>query len=141
MRNWYAGLCLAVAAVAFLLGWTVVANAATITVDVKSNLFSPSDVAIKTGDTVRWVFDQGVHTTTSSDGLWDSGVLSPGSTFEHTFNDPGNFAYICALHFACCDMAGTIHVSKPKKPRPSPTPEPQPSPYPLPPLSLFPLFR
>ncbi|HLJ97783.1 MAG TPA: hypothetical protein VKU02_31770 [Gemmataceae bacterium] len=102
-----------VAVLAVLLCSVGFARANTIIVDVKSNFFSPSDVTVNMGDTVRWMFDQGVHTTTSKDGLWDSGVLTPGSTFEHTFNDPGDFAYTCSLHFACCNMAGTVHVMAP----------------------------
>jgi plastocyanin len=102
-----------VTAAAFLLSCAGFAEANTIIVDVKSNFFSPREVTIAAGDTVRWVFGQGVHTTTSSGGLWDSGVLGVGSTFEHTFNDLGDFAYTCTLHFNCCNMAGTIHVSPP----------------------------
>ncbi len=102
---------LAVLAVLWCSVGLVQAN--TIIIDVKSNFFSPSDVTVNMGDTVRWMFDQGVHTTTSKDGLWDSGVLTPGSTFEHTFNAPGDFAYTCTLHFNCCNMAGTVHVMAP----------------------------
>src|SRR5437762_1233139 len=76
MRNSYAKLAVALAAMALLFGWTGLADAETITIDVKSNFFSPTDATVHTGDTVRWVFDQGVHTTTSTTGLWDSGVLS-----------------------------------------------------------------
>jgi plastocyanin len=102
-----------VTAAAFLLSCAGLARADTIVVDVKSNFFSPKEVTIAAGDTVRWVFDQAVHTTTSSDGLWDSGVLGVGSTFEHTFNDLGDFAYICTLHINCCNMAGVVHVKGP----------------------------
>jgi plastocyanin len=99
-----------VSAAALLVGWTGIAAAATITVDVKSNFFSPSDVTVNVGDTVQWVFDQGVHTTTSTDGLWDSGILSAGSTFQFTFNQAGDFNYKCSLHFQCCNMAGAVHA-------------------------------
>lgn len=141
MKSGYTHVVVGVAALAFLFGPAQVANADTIVIDVKSNFFSPTDVTVKPGDTVRWVFDQGVHTTTSSTGLWDSGVLSPGSTFEYTFNTVGDFAYICTLHLDCCGMEGTVHVSQPTRPRPSPEPEPSPSPYPLPPFSLFSIFN
>jgi plastocyanin len=107
---------LGVAALAFLLVRTGVADADTIIVDVKSNFFSPVDVTVFTGDTVRWVFDQGTHTTTSSTGVWDSGILQSGSMFEFTFNDLGDFPYVCTLHLACCNMAGTVHVKSPPAP-------------------------
>jgi plastocyanin len=56
------GTGLAVAA--FLLSWVGLAGADTIIVDVKSNVFSPNEVTINAGDTVRWVWYQGVNTTT-----------------------------------------------------------------------------
>jgi plastocyanin len=82
-----------------------------ITVQANNFSFSPSDVTVNVGDTVQWVFEQGVHTTTSLDGLWDSGNLSAGSTFQFTFNQAGDFHYKCSLHFSCCNMAGVVHVA------------------------------
>lgn len=113
MRGWFTRFHTAVAAAALLLSWTGFAKADTIVVDIKSNFFSPAEVTVAVGDTVRWVWDEGTHTSTSSDGLWDSGILRAGSTFEHTFNNAGDFAYKCTLHFACCNMAGTVHVKAP----------------------------
>jgi plastocyanin len=83
-----------------------------ITVQATNFSFSPSDVTINMGDTVQWVMEQGVHTTTSaaSPPVWDSGILSAGSTFQFTFNQPGDFNYTCSLHFQCCNMAGVVHV-------------------------------
>jgi plastocyanin len=107
------GFAVGLAAAAFLLSGVGLAKADTVIVDVKSNVFSPKEVTVKAGDTVRWTFDQGVHTTTSSDGLWDSGVLGVGNTFEHTFNDLGDFAYVCTLHVNCCGMQGIVHVASP----------------------------
>jgi len=89
---------------------------ATIVVNVQNDFFSPKDASVVVGDTVRWVVNEGFHTTTSSNGLWDSGGLGVGSIFEHTFNNPGDFAYICTIHFACCNMAGTVHVTAPSPP-------------------------
>jgi plastocyanin len=89
------------------------ANADTFFVNVESNFFSPVEAAVSVGDTVCWFWDTGFHTTTSSDGLWDSDVLSPGSMFEYTFNDAGEFPYICTLHFDCCNMASIVHVAQP----------------------------
>jgi uncharacterized repeat protein (TIGR01451 family) len=95
---------------------------ATIVVHAGDDFFSPRDAFVLVGDTVRWVVDSSGHTTTSSDangtlnGLWDSGILGAGSIFEHTFNTPGDFFYICTIHFVCCDMAGTVHVSAPALP-------------------------
>ena len=47
------------------------------------------------GDTVRWVWDQGFHSTTAVLGqleFWDSAVQS-GGTFDRVFAVPGVFNY------------------------------------------------
>ena len=61
------------------------------------------------GDTISWTNDESstAHTTTSDDGLWDSGSLSAGGTFEHTFDAAGTFDYICSIHPS---MTATITV-------------------------------
>ncbi len=48
------------------------------------------------------------HTATAEDGSFDSGTLASGATFEHTFSDPGTYAYLCQIH---PDMTGTIEVT------------------------------
>lgn len=70
---------------------------------------------IHAGETVRWVWLSGTHSTTSgacplgcvADGLWDSGVVS-GTTFQHTFPSAGTFPYFCLVHGAM--MQGTVVV-------------------------------
>jgi plastocyanin len=101
------------AALAYLVGAPHVARADTIQVEVRTNFFSPSDVSIATGDTIRWVWITGSHSTISVDNLWASNVQGPGSTFEYTFNQPGDFGYICSVHIVCCNMRGIVHVSDP----------------------------
>lgn len=76
------------------------------TVRMRSLAFVPSRVTIAQGETVRWVNDDLVpHTTTSGnpDGadagsLWDSEQLGLGQSFEHTFNEAGEFFYFCETH-------------------------------------------
>jgi plastocyanin len=69
-------------------------------VTIRDFSFSPAQVMIKTGTTVRWTNDgPSVHTTTSDNGAWDSGTLSPSSgTFLMTFNSAGTFPYHCSIH-------------------------------------------
>ncbi len=89
----------------------------TVDVFVDSN-FSPSDVVISAGDTVRWVWVSGLHSTNSgdpitclSDGGWN-GTLTDHPAhldFEVTFETPGFYPYICAFH--CLEgQTGTITV-------------------------------
>ena len=74
-----------------------------------------STSTIQVGDTIRWVWIEGSHSSTSGpcppcsgDGTWDSGVLDSG-TFEHTFNAAGNFPYFCIPHDEA--MTGTVVVN------------------------------
>src|SRR5690242_1472264 len=92
-----------------------VGSAATVTVTVGNGglVFTPSSVTIQVGDTVRWTWSASGHSSTSGtpgapDGLWDSGILSQGATFTHTFNTVGSFPYYCRPHGACCGMTGMV---------------------------------
>lgn len=76
------------------------------TVDMRDVEFMPANVTITVGQTVRWINQDPVpHTTTSGNpgdadagALWDSGLLTPGATYEFTFNDTGVFTYFCEVH-------------------------------------------
>ena len=68
----------------------------------------PGAITINVGDTVRWR-NTGVitHTSTSgtggafpgsSNGIWDSGIMNPGTGFARTFTSAGTFTYFCSLH-------------------------------------------
>jgi plastocyanin len=116
--------------------YPTVGNAVTVTVTVGNNCmcYSPASVTIHPGDTVRWTFSGGyygpLHSSTSGipgapNGLWDSGLLDPGSVFTHTFNTPGSFPYYCTAHGQCCGMRGTVTVTNPTQ---TPTPSPVPGP-------------
>ena len=74
---------------------------ATVTVDVVNFAFNPTPVTIHVGDTVHWVWQGDVHSTTSVAGSiesWDSGVHNTGFTFDHTFQDAGTYVYYCKIH-------------------------------------------
>ncbi|HEY1251874.1 MAG TPA: plastocyanin/azurin family copper-binding protein [Thermoanaerobaculia bacterium] len=70
---------------------------------------------VHVGDTVKWVWVGGSHSTTSgtcsggcrADGLWDSGTGS-GKTFSKQFTQAGTFPYFCIPHGAV--MTGTVVV-------------------------------
>ncbi len=74
---------------------------ATVTVDVVNFAFNPTPVTIHVGDTVHWVWQGDVHSTTSVAGSiesWDSGVHNTGFTFDHTFEHAGTYVYFCKIH-------------------------------------------
>ena len=78
-------------------------------VAIHDNFFSPRNLNIAPGDTVKWVQDgNSPHTTTSTTGLWDSGLLGPGATFSVTFSNAGTFPYFCEVHGPA--MSGSIIV-------------------------------
>lgn len=90
--------------------------------------FTPANVTIQAGETVRWENTSViVHTVTADpeeatlEGSiqlpkgaepFDSGNLDAKETFEHTFQTPGTYTYFCIPHEAA-KMRGTI-VVKPK---------------------------
>ena len=61
--------------------------------------FDPTPVTVQAGETVTWTNDDDfAHTTTSDDDLWDSDDIATGASFEFTFDEPGTYAYHCAIH-------------------------------------------
>jgi plastocyanin len=93
---------------------------ATVNVGQGGNVFvdqksGSSTTTIHPGDTVRWVWTSGAHSTTSGtcaggcspSGLWDSGVGS-GMTFTHTFTQAGTYPYFCLVHQSM--MTGMVVV-------------------------------
>jgi quinohemoprotein ethanol dehydrogenase len=62
--------------------------------------FVPGRVRIKTGTTLTFTNVGDLpHTATSMEqGKWDTGALAKGGTTSITFNQPGNYYYICLPH-------------------------------------------
>jgi quinohemoprotein ethanol dehydrogenase len=62
--------------------------------------FVPARVRIKTGTTMTFTNVGDLpHTATSMEqGKWDTGALAKGGTTSVTFNQPGNYYYICLPH-------------------------------------------
>ncbi|MDA2920855.1 dockerin type I domain-containing protein, partial [Desulfobacterota bacterium AH_259_B03_O07] len=94
-----------------------------IDVSMEDNFFSPQNLTINEGDTVKWTnMGNNNHTTTSDVGLgaiWNSDNLfpmpngmPPGAMFQFTFNSVGSFPYFCQFHGAPggIGMAGTVTV-------------------------------
>jgi plastocyanin len=84
-----------------------------VTVRMEDNFFDPANITIEPGTTVTWVQSgNNPHTTTSYDGLWDSGMIEGGSegTFSFTFEEPGTFDYFCIPH-EDMGMVGNVTVT------------------------------
>lgn len=71
--------------------------------------YKPAELKVAAGTTVTFTNEDGfAHTVTAKDKSFDSGNLDEGATFEHTFEEPGTYAYLCAIHNS---MTGTVTVS------------------------------
>jgi plastocyanin len=98
--------------IAALLIVPAVVQATHYNVSIPGFSFSPAALTISLGDTVTWTNNHNSvpHTTTSMDGLWDSGTLNFGQSYTFVFDTVGIFDYHCTIHHA---MTGTITVVLP----------------------------
>jgi plastocyanin len=91
-------------------GVSIVPGASTLTTDA----FQPNPIQVSVGSTVTWTNDDSQpHTATSGqdatpDGRFDSSIMAPGATFEHTFTEAGEYPYFCLLH---PNQVGTVTVT------------------------------
>jgi len=61
--------------------------------------FSPRNLVVQAGTTVRWTnLDSARHSSTSDDGLWDSGLFEQEGSFSFAFETPGVYLYHCSAH-------------------------------------------
>jgi plastocyanin len=88
-------------------------------VTVKEFTFNPGTIQIAPGTQVVWTNEDTVqHTVTSgkttgaenqTDGVFNGKLPNKGTTFTHTFDEPGVFTYFCSQHNV---MNGTIEVEE-----------------------------
>lgn len=82
-------------------------------VQASNDVFTPADLTISKGDTVKWVWVNGFHTTTSDSttGLtvWNALLDQNNPSFSFVFNNVGVFHYHCIYHVSL-GMKGTITV-------------------------------
>ena len=91
--------------------------AAQTTVDVTASgsTFTPTDITIDVGDTVRWTNTSGTHNVNGTTGTFPANpesfgnALSTGWVYEYVFNTAGNYGYQCDAHEAF-GMTGTVTV-------------------------------
>ena len=79
------------------------------------NQFSPAEVTVKPGQTVRWTFGTGSHNVQSGaecgkpDGTFSSGPPPSTGTYDKKFDAAGDFPYYCDNHCSM-GMKGIVHV-------------------------------
>lgn len=70
--------------------------------------YSPIDVIIAPGTSVRFVNDDTVqHTVTADDLMWGSGTLAPGAEFVHTFHSVGTYPFFDSYNSR---LTGAVYV-------------------------------
>jgi plastocyanin len=86
------------------------------TITMGDDFFSPANVSVPAGTTVVWRND-GTHdhtvtsgTASARSGLFGSGTMSNGQTFQYKFSNEGTFVYFCTIHGAT--MTGSVTVTK-----------------------------
>jgi plastocyanin len=74
-------------------------EAAAATVRIANLSFARSQLRVRAGSRVRWLNDDQVqHSVTSDNGAFDSGLIDPGHTFDRVFDRPGTYSYHCTPH-------------------------------------------
>ncbi len=82
-----------------LLLMTQFVTAEVFDVTISNFKFTPNNLTIKVGDTVRWTNVQGFHDVTEDNNNFSSGAASSSAfVFEHTFNSVEEVFYYCTVH-------------------------------------------
>jgi len=84
-------------------------------VTVSDFQFSPANVNVAIGDTVKWTWVSGFHTTTSKDipngtDAWDKQINPNATSFIYKVTKEGVYNYVCTFHESL-GMVGTITAS------------------------------
>jgi plastocyanin len=82
---------------------------------ISDDAFAPKALSVPLGATVVWNRSgTHPHTVTADDNSFDSGILRAGQGFEHTFTQPGTFAYYCDVHGGPggVGMSGSVTVTQ-----------------------------
>ena len=105
------------AAIFALVILTLTTKATVHQVQVSNFQFTPSSLNVTVGDTIKWVWVNGSHTTTSTTipggaASWDQPLSSSSTTFSYPVTVAGTFNYQCTPH-AAMGMTATFTASNP----------------------------
>jgi plastocyanin len=98
----------------FILSIFTESYSATWNVSVQNFQFVPSTLNVNTGDTIKWQWVNGDHTTTSLTVpagalIWDSPINQTTQTYKYVVTVAGNYTYKCTPHFP--NMVGSFNAS------------------------------
>lgn len=104
------GLLIALAAGGALAA-SAPAGAATIDIRIERSSFSPADVTVQAGDTVRWTNrDNTNHQIVSDAGAFVSPILGPGKSYSFALENAGTYRYRDSLKPS---VRGVVRVEGP----------------------------
>ncbi|WP_169543934.1 plastocyanin/azurin family copper-binding protein [Sneathiella aquimaris] len=76
---------------------------------IKSLVFMPESISVKTGDTINWTNeDIAPHTATAVEGGWTTGEIAMGETKSILVTEGMETSYYCVFH---PHMNGTIKLT------------------------------
>lgn len=79
-------------------------------VGIDNFAFTPTEVRVRAGTRVTWVnHDDVPHTVTATDKSFGSKAMDTDDQFSRVFEQPGTYAYFCAVH---PHMTGRVVVEK-----------------------------
>lgn len=95
----------------------ILSNTSTATihnVDVTDFAFTPANLAVSVGDTIRWTLQSGNHTTTSTfvpagAAPWNYTFSGVGNTYTYVVAVEGYYKYFCSFH---PNMIGFINTRR-----------------------------
>src|SRR5271169_2261815 len=92
-------------AIAICLLFSFKAYSFTQIVTVQNHVFTPASFTINLGDTVKWTWLNGSHTTTSltipaGAATWDHPINTSSKSFIYVPSVAGVYNYKCTPHFA-----------------------------------------
>jgi len=85
-------------------------------VTATNNVFTPANLTVTVGDTVRWINEQGSHNVVADDNSFTSGAVAPAPwVYDFEFTAVGDNPYYCEAHGGPggSGMSGIITVQNP----------------------------
>jgi len=108
-----------IAAIILLAGWLTPekVDATVHLVSVANFSFAPSSLSVTVGDTIKWVWVSGSHTTTSTNipagaATWDQPISSTNLSYSYKVTIAGTYNYKCTPH-AAMGMVASFSASNP----------------------------
>ena len=84
---------------AMLAFGTVAAQDATNVITIDNFTFTPKELTVAVGTTVKWVNHEDIpHTVANKDKAFRSQALDTDDSYSFTFTSAGTFDYFCGLH-------------------------------------------